>query len=143
METGSPGDAGSSSLPSPTVRTFLIADVRGYTRFTSEHGDEAAAGLADRFASLCERMVGDYDGQVIELRGDEALCVFLSARDALRGAVALRGAFKEAVADVVNPIFRLFRAFDDEGSSACRTTEAGYGVRELDAYFCGTVEIED
>ncbi len=25
------------------LRTFLIADVRGYTRFTVEHGDEAAA----------------------------------------------------------------------------------------------------
>ena len=25
------------------LRTFLIADVRGYTRFTQEHGDEAAA----------------------------------------------------------------------------------------------------
>ena len=24
------------------LRTFLIADVRGYTRFTQEHGDEAA-----------------------------------------------------------------------------------------------------
>lgn len=24
------------------VRTFLIADVRGYTRFTQERGDEAA-----------------------------------------------------------------------------------------------------
>lgn len=28
---------------SPAIRTFLIADVRGYTRFTLEHGDEAAA----------------------------------------------------------------------------------------------------
>ncbi|MGH2447418.1 MAG: hypothetical protein ACRDFS_02265 [Chloroflexota bacterium] len=34
------------------VRTFLIADVRGYTRFTVEHGDEAAAALATRFADL-------------------------------------------------------------------------------------------
>ena len=32
------------------IKTFLIADVRGYTRFTSERGDEAAARLATRFA---------------------------------------------------------------------------------------------
>lgn len=86
-------------MPSLTVRTFLIADVRGYTRFTSEHGDEAAAHLAERFAFLCEDVMADHNGQVIELRGDEALCVFASARDALRGAVALQGAFKDAVTE--------------------------------------------
>lgn len=31
------------------IRTFLIADVRGYTLFTQERGDEAAAKLAARF----------------------------------------------------------------------------------------------
>ena len=34
------------------IKTFLIADVRGYTRFTQERGDEAAARLATRFAEL-------------------------------------------------------------------------------------------
>ena len=33
------------------VRTFLIADVRGYTHFTQAHGDEAAAQLTGAFAS--------------------------------------------------------------------------------------------
>ena len=32
----------------PVVRTFLIVDVRGYTRFTHAHGDEAARDLAAR-----------------------------------------------------------------------------------------------
>jgi ABC-type transport system substrate-binding protein len=32
------------------IRTFLIADVRGYTLFTQERGDEAAAKLAAKFA---------------------------------------------------------------------------------------------
>lgn len=30
---------------------FLIADVRGYTSFTVQNDDEAAAGLARRFES--------------------------------------------------------------------------------------------
>lgn len=81
------------------VWTFLIADVRRYTRFSNDYSDEAAARLADRFAALCERVVGEYVGQVIELRGDEALCVFDSTRGALRGAVALQAAFKQASAD--------------------------------------------
>ena len=33
------------------VRTFLFADVRGYTSYTREHGDEAAAALAQAFAA--------------------------------------------------------------------------------------------
>src|SRR5579859_6527550 len=82
-----------------TLLTFLIADVRGYTRFTVQHGDEAAARLAERFASLCEEILGQHEGQVIELRGDEVLAAFSSARSALRGAVALQHAFKQAGRD--------------------------------------------
>ena len=37
------------------VRTFLIADVRGYTSFTQAHGDEEAGRLAARFAVSCPR----------------------------------------------------------------------------------------
>src|SRR5918998_1591801 len=55
------------------IRTFLIADVRGYTAFTQEHGDEAAARLAGRFAEIAREGVEAHDGEVVELRGDEAL----------------------------------------------------------------------
>ena len=65
------------------VRTFLIADVRGYTSFTQTRGDEAAGELAAKFAALAREAVTATGGEVIELRGDEALCVFPSARQAL------------------------------------------------------------
>jgi class 3 adenylate cyclase len=57
-------------VPSSELRTFLIADVRDYTRFTQEHGDEAAAQLATRFAALMCAGVEARGGQVTELRGD-------------------------------------------------------------------------
>jgi len=72
------------------VRTFLIADVRGYTRFTHTHGDEAAARLAGRFAEVVNEEVNALGGRVVGLRGDEALCVFASTRAALRASVALQ-----------------------------------------------------
>ena len=76
---------------SPTeLRTFLIADVRGYTRFTKEQGDEAASDLAASFAGFVRGTVPAYGGELLELRGDEALCVFGSARQALRAAVELQ-----------------------------------------------------
>src|ERR671925_335807 len=79
------------------VRTFLIADVRGYTSFTQAQGDEEAGKLASRFAELAREAVAATGGEVLELRGDEALCVFHSARQALRGAVELQKRFRERV----------------------------------------------
>ena len=83
---------------SPAVHTFLIADVRGYTRFTVEHGDEAAARLATAFARLAREVVEAHGGRVIELRGDEALAVFVSTRRALRAALGLQERLTEAIA---------------------------------------------
>ncbi len=82
------------------IKTFLIADVRGYTRFTHERGDEAAARLATRFAELAREAIEAAGGTLVELRGDEALAVFDSARQALRAAADLQERFvAETVAD--------------------------------------------
>ena len=81
-----------SDAPS-ALRTFLIADIRGYTRYTEEYGDEAAAKLAAEFADLVTEGVQAHDGQLVELRGDEALAVFTSARQAIRAAVDLQARF--------------------------------------------------
>ena len=77
------------------VRTFLIADIRGYTRFTAERGDEAAARLVARFTSVVRETVGTRGGAIVEMRGDEALAVFTSARQALRAAVELQVRFED------------------------------------------------
>jgi branched-chain amino acid transport system substrate-binding protein len=81
------------------VRTFLIADLRGYTRYSDEYGDEAASSLARRFAAIAGDAVSARGGELIELRGDEALCVFVSARSAVRGAVELQRRAREMADD--------------------------------------------
>jgi class 3 adenylate cyclase len=73
-----------------TIRTFLLADFRGYTRFTREQGDEVASDLAGRFARLVRETADEFDGELLELRRDEALCVFVSARRALQAAVEIQ-----------------------------------------------------
>jgi YVTN family beta-propeller protein len=103
---GEASGAGPSRVSaSPAVLTFLIADVRGYTRFTQEHGDEEAGRLAALFAELAREAVLAFDGELIELRGDEALCVFGSARQALRAAVELQRAFRRRTEG--GPVFLL------------------------------------
>ena len=58
---------GASGGEATEIRTFLIADVRGYTLFTQERGDEAAAKLAMKFAELAREGVEGRGGSVIEL----------------------------------------------------------------------------
>jgi WD40 repeat protein/class 3 adenylate cyclase len=82
-----------------SVHTFLIADIRGYSTFTRERGDEAAARLATRFADLARDSVEARSGRVLELRGDEALAVFQSNEQAVRAAIELQEACREATED--------------------------------------------
>lgn len=87
------------------IRTFLIADIRGYTRFTAQHGDEAGSRLATRFAEIAAEGVEAWGGTLVELRGDEALAVFASPRAALRAAVELQATFAaESEADPSLPL---------------------------------------
>jgi predicted ATPase len=79
----------------------LISDLRGYTRYTLEHGDEAAARLAARFADVATTVVQARDGELVEVRGDEVLAVFSSARQALRAAVELQGRFADEMESVI------------------------------------------
>ena len=85
-----------SGSPGTDVRTVLIADIRGYTTFTGERGDEAAAALAARFAEITAAVVVARGGQLVELRGDEALVVFPSTRQALRSALELQDEYAAA-----------------------------------------------
>jgi class 3 adenylate cyclase len=69
-----------------SILVFLIADIRGYTHFTQEHGDQAAARLTTRFAEIAHAVVEQWGGQLIEVRGDEILAVFSSAQQSLKAA---------------------------------------------------------
>jgi ABC-type transport system substrate-binding protein/class 3 adenylate cyclase/tRNA A-37 threonylcarbamoyl transferase component Bud32/streptogramin lyase len=92
---GERGDARPAHVQSGAVRTFLFADVRGYTSYTREHGDEAGAELAQVFARVVSQVAPHHGGTLQELRGDEALVVFDSARAALRFALALQAEVEE------------------------------------------------
>ena len=117
------------------VRAFVIADVRGYTSFTQARGDEPAARLAATFAKLAREAVAATGGEVVELRGDEALCVFPSARQALRAAIAMQVRFRDRVGD--EPVFPLGVGIGVAAGEAVRL-EGGYrgGALNLAARLC-------
>ena len=118
------------------IRTFLIADVRGYTLFTQERGDEAAAKLAAKFADIAREIVEARGGTLLELRGDEALCVFASAREAIRAAVDLQQRFVEETLE--QPGAAAHRR-DRPRRRRGRAVQGGYrgGALNLAARLCG------
>ena len=134
-----PDEAGRSTREDgigSAIHTFLIADVRGYTLFTQERGDEAAAKLAAKFASIAREGVEGRGGSVIELRGDEALAVFSSARQAIRAALDLQERFvAESIAD---PDLLLPVGIGLDAGEAV-PVETGYrgGALNLAARLCG------
>lgn len=88
------------------IKVFLIADIRGYTSFTQEHGDEAAARLAKGFAEIVREGVSAHEGTLVELRGDEALVAFDSPRQAIVAAIDLQSRFvDEALEEPELPLF--------------------------------------
>src|SRR5947209_14048876 len=126
--------SGDRAYPS-AVQTFLIADVRGYTRFSQDHGDEAAARLTVRFARLAEDVVAPWKGQLVETRGDEVLIAFSSARGALRAAVALQAELSRVRA--ADPSLHLHAGIGIDAGEAVQV-EDGYrgGALNLAARLC-------
>jgi len=118
------------------IRTFLIADVRGYTLFTQERGDEAAAKLAARFAQVAREGIEARGGSLIELRGDEALAVFASPRQALRSATDLQTRFADET--IADPSLPLPVGIGLDAGEAV-AVEGGYrgGALNLAARLCG------
>lgn len=78
------------------ILVFLVADIRGYTHYTQEQGDAAAALLTQRFAEMAQKVTEGREGRFIEARGDEILAVFASARQGLEAARDLHQRYTEA-----------------------------------------------
>jgi ABC-type transport system substrate-binding protein/class 3 adenylate cyclase len=118
------------------IQTFLIADVRGYTLFTQQRGDEAAAKLAAKFARIAREIVLARGGRVVELRGDEALAVFSSARQAVAAAVDLQERLVDETID--DPALPLPVGIGLDAGEAV-PVEEGYrgGALNLAARLCG------
>jgi adenylate cyclase len=76
----------------PTVeRTFVFADLSGFTALTEAHGDDDAAAVAMRFAALA-RMVLEPGGQLVKTIGDAIMFAFTDPAGALRVVASLRAA---------------------------------------------------
>jgi adenylate cyclase len=74
-----------SRLDRPPAICFL--DITGYTRLTEERGDEAAADLAARLASLVRRASQEHGGRPVKWLGDGVMFFFREPGDAVLAAL--------------------------------------------------------
>ncbi|MHC4223087.1 MAG: adenylate/guanylate cyclase domain-containing protein, partial [Planctomycetota bacterium] len=79
---------------------IMFTDVVGYTALT-ERDEAAAVKVRDHHRGLVGTLVEQFDGQVIDMTGDESLSIFPSALRAVDCALALQGALR------THPEFRL------------------------------------
>jgi len=76
-----------SRLDHPPAMCFL--DITGYTRLTEERGDEAAADLAARLATLVRRSSQEHGGTPVKWLGDGVMFYFREPGDAVLAAVEM------------------------------------------------------
>jgi class 3 adenylate cyclase/tetratricopeptide (TPR) repeat protein len=83
-------DGGQPPSGEAGIRTVLVADLRGYTRLTTQHGDERAGETARLFEETAREAVEDHGGSVFGTAGDQVLATFASARKAAAAALQLQ-----------------------------------------------------
>jgi adenylate cyclase len=74
-------------LERPPAMCFL--DITGYTRLTEERGDEAAADLAARLATLVRRSAQEHDGTPVKWLGDGVMFYFREPAAAVLAALQM------------------------------------------------------
>ncbi|MDQ1324118.1 MAG: hypothetical protein QG587_1454 [Chloroflexota bacterium] len=82
-------DAPSTPRPTSAIHGFLFADLRGFTRYTDEHGDAAGAELLERFRIIVRSAAKASEGAEIRTEGDSFYIVFGTASAAVQCGLAI------------------------------------------------------
>jgi len=78
------------------VPAMCFLDLVGYTRLTEEHGDQAAAGLAEALAVLVGRCSREYGGVPVKWLGDGVMFHFRDPAGAVLAALQMVEQFPAA-----------------------------------------------
>jgi len=75
---------------------IVFLDITGYTQLTEEHGDTAAAALADELGRLVQRTSISYGGRPVKSLGDGVMFVFPESGPAVLAALEMIDAVSAA-----------------------------------------------
>ena len=71
------------------LNAIMFADIAGYTALMQED-EKLALQLRRKFQDKLEKEVTEYNGRILDFRGDGALCTFTSTIEAVRAALAVQ-----------------------------------------------------
>ncbi|MGH7310022.1 MAG: adenylate/guanylate cyclase domain-containing protein, partial [Candidatus Rokuibacteriota bacterium] len=84
------------ALPLGATVTIAFSDIRGFTEYTDQHGDEAAYRVLQQHNGVVRNQVDLFGGQVVKTQGDSFMVAFPTARSAIQCAVAIQRALASA-----------------------------------------------
>jgi adenylate cyclase len=87
--------ADATDAATPTALTVVFTDLEGFTRFTTEHGDDVAASLIADHQRLLGPIVRSRGGRIVKRLGDGLMLTFLAPEAAVLAAVELVEAVDE------------------------------------------------
>lgn len=70
--------------------TIAFSDIRGFTEYTDQYGDEAAYRVLQQHNSMVRHQVDLFGGHVVKTQGDSFMIAFPTARAAIQCAVAIQ-----------------------------------------------------
>jgi len=94
--TESPQAVPGVSMPFGSTVTLFFSDIRGFTQYTDQYGDEAAYQVLQEHNAIVRRQLEAFGGQVVKTQGDSFMVAFTTARGAILCAVAIQRTLAEA-----------------------------------------------
>lgn len=85
-----------ATLPLGATVTIFFSDIRGFTDYTDQYGDEAAFRILQQHNRLVRKQIELFGGQVVKTQGDSFMVAFRTARAAIQCAVATQRALAAA-----------------------------------------------
>jgi len=89
-EGSSPGKAPEASVPFSGTVSIFFSDIRGFTDYTEEFGDEAASRIVHEQDTIVRSQIEAFGGVVVKTQGDSFMVAFSAARGAILCAIAIQ-----------------------------------------------------
>src|SRR6266511_2882260 len=102
-EGSSPGNAAEASVPFSGTVSIVFSDIRGFTDYTEEFGDEAASRIVHEQDTVVRSQIEAFGGVVVKTQGDSFMVAFSAARGAILCAIAIQRAVSQANHDQAGP----------------------------------------
>ncbi len=102
-----------------------FGDLRGFTTYTAERGDEEALRVAERFASVVRSELEEHGGRLLKTYGDGVMMSFEDSSSAVRSVVDAQRALSEY--NSAHPDESLCAGFGLTWGSAIRTGDDLFG----------------